>query len=186
MRLKLKWTVILYKTGDDNLIFCIEPLSLTWYLLGVFHGWFHLHGLTRAANIANWQLKNEKNSCPQRDSNWRPLDCEVTTVTIRRWDLIYHPQVKMTPEFTCVIYIYIITCGRVFCHVYSIVIINICIILLFDQYTIDFGQIANETNVIRLQYQIHDKTLCCDYDVDINSSSKSWWHFNLTIVYQIP
>ena len=37
-----------------------EPISKTGYELGVCHGWYHLHGQTRAARIKNWELQNEK------------------------------------------------------------------------------------------------------------------------------
>ena len=42
--------------------FSFEPLSKTGYLLGVYHGWFHLKGLTRAeknasrATITKWKI----------------------------------------------------------------------------------------------------------------------------------
>ena len=34
--------------------------SKTGYWLGVCYGWFHLHGLTRAARSENRELQNEK------------------------------------------------------------------------------------------------------------------------------
>ena len=41
------------------------------------------------------------NSCQQRDSNSRPLDCEAITVTVCRLrDLIHYRQVKTSPDFT--------------------------------------------------------------------------------------
>ena len=33
---------------------------ITGYKLGVCHGWFHLHGQTRAARSENRELQNEK------------------------------------------------------------------------------------------------------------------------------
>ena len=42
----------------------------------------------QGARSENYKMKN---SCLQRDSNSRPLGCEVTTDAIRQWDLI---QVK--------------------------------------------------------------------------------------------
>ena len=41
-------------------IFSCEPFSKTGYWLGVCYGWFHLHGLTRAARSENRELQNEK------------------------------------------------------------------------------------------------------------------------------
>ena len=40
--------------------FSCEPISKTGYRLGVYYGWFHLHGITRAARSENRELQNEK------------------------------------------------------------------------------------------------------------------------------
>ena len=54
-----------------------ELLSETGYWLGVCHGWFHLHGLPPAARSGSEIYKIKNSSCPQRDSNSRPLDFEA-------------------------------------------------------------------------------------------------------------
>ena len=56
----VKATLIrLETTGIDNNIFSSEPLSIAGSWLGVCHGWFHLHGLTRAARseLFRFQVK---------------------------------------------------------------------------------------------------------------------------------
>ena len=54
------WHENLYTTGNGSHIFSCEPISKTGYYLGVCHGWFHLHGQTRAARSKNRELQNEK------------------------------------------------------------------------------------------------------------------------------
>ena len=50
----------LYITGNGSHIFSSEHFSTTGYYIGVCHGWFHLHGLTRHVSSADWKLHNEK------------------------------------------------------------------------------------------------------------------------------
>ena len=50
-----------------------ELLSETGYWLSVCHGSFHLHGLPQAARSGSELYKTKNYSCPQRDSNSRPL-----------------------------------------------------------------------------------------------------------------
>ena len=59
------------------IFFTNKLLSETGYLLGVCRGGFHLHGLPLAARSGIQIYKMKNSSCPQRDSNSRPLDCEV-------------------------------------------------------------------------------------------------------------
>ena len=40
--------------------FSSEPFSKTGYWLGICHGWFQLHGLTRASRSENQELQNKK------------------------------------------------------------------------------------------------------------------------------
>ena len=42
------------------IFFSCEPISKTGYWIDVCYGWFHLHGLTRAARSENRELQNEK------------------------------------------------------------------------------------------------------------------------------
>ena len=59
--------------------------------------------------------------------------------------------------------------------------------LVVHSYT--FGQQQYDTNVICLQYKMHDKHSSAYYDVDINSTRKSLLSFNgnvnVSIIYQI-
>ena len=48
-----------YTTEDGSHIFSSESLTKRGYWLGVYHGLFHLHGLTRAARSENRELQNE-------------------------------------------------------------------------------------------------------------------------------
>ena len=59
-----------------KLYYSIEPLSVTGYWLGVCHGWFHFHGLTRTGQSAKREFLMN-NSCSRRDSNSRLLDYEA-------------------------------------------------------------------------------------------------------------
>ena len=59
--------------------FSNELLSETEYCLGVCHGWFNLRGLPQAARDRSEIYKMKNSSCPQWDSNSRPLDSEVIT-----------------------------------------------------------------------------------------------------------
>ena len=68
-------------------------LAKTGYWLGVCHGWFHLHGITRATRSDNRELPNE-NSWPRWDSNSQPLNHKSSAVTIRPSHLIYYRQFK--------------------------------------------------------------------------------------------
>ena len=79
--LKMTWTVIYYYRRQ--VIFCDELLSATGYWLGVCHGWFHLHGLPLAARNGSEIYKTKNTSCPKRDSNSRPFDCEAIAFTAR-------------------------------------------------------------------------------------------------------
>ena len=74
---KAKVSVIL-PMETAAIFFSREPLSKTGYWLGVCHGWFHLHWHPRSIRSESENYKM-KNSCPQRDSNSRPFDCEATT-----------------------------------------------------------------------------------------------------------
>ena len=56
-RSRCKYSV---ETIRNSVKFKLAPLSKTGYWLGVCHGWFHLHGLTRPARSANRKLQNEK------------------------------------------------------------------------------------------------------------------------------
>ena len=112
--LKLTWTVIYYCRWQPY--FSIEPLSIMGYWLGECRGWFHMHGLPRAARSGSENYKM-KTFCPQRDSNSRPLDCDATTVW--QWDVIHFWQIKTYLGFSCAIYFCILTRGRVFV-VYSV------------------------------------------------------------------
>ena len=56
--LKLTWTVIYHWKLEP--FFVSQSLSKTGFWLGVCHGWFHLHGLTRPVRSANRDLQNEK------------------------------------------------------------------------------------------------------------------------------
>ena len=60
--LKLTWTVICRYYCRRQPYFSIEPLhvSKTGYWLGICHGWYHLHGLPRAAKEWKRKLQNEK------------------------------------------------------------------------------------------------------------------------------
>ena len=46
----------------------------------------------RGASTETYQMEN---SCPGRDSNPRPLDCQASTVTIRPIELMYYREVKI-------------------------------------------------------------------------------------------
>ena len=64
-------------------------LARSMYVLADFNciGLLELHG-ERSENY------NMKHSCPQRDSNSRPLDCQSTTVTVRSSGLMYYRHMK--------------------------------------------------------------------------------------------
>ena len=78
---------------SDHCVTLCFASDTTGYWLDVCHGWFHLHGLPRAARSGSESYKM-KNSCPQRDSNSQPLDFKAATVTVRPWDLILNRQVR--------------------------------------------------------------------------------------------
>ena len=48
-----------------------------------------------------------------------------------------------------------------------------------------FVKPQNDTDAIWLQYWIHDNNSVACYDVDLNTTAKTWLSFNLSIVYQV-
>ena len=64
------------------IFFLSNLFSKTLYWQSVRNCWVHFHGLTREEREP--RIKNKK-SCPQWNSNSRPLDFEVITVTFRPW-----------------------------------------------------------------------------------------------------
>ena len=87
-----------------GIFFSDELLSetlFTGYLLGVCHGWFNLHGLPLAARSESEIFKMKNSSCPQRDSNSRPLDCEAIAWTNRPRRPVLSPWLNLTRFSLC-------------------------------------------------------------------------------------
>ena len=74
---------ILLLTAAIPVFFSIELLSETGYWLGVCHGGFHLHGLPPDVRSGSEIYKMKNSSCPQRDSNSRPLNSDAIAFTDR-------------------------------------------------------------------------------------------------------
>ena len=104
---------MIYYYRRQPYFFSDELLSETGYWLGVCHGWFHLHGLPQAPRSGSEIYKTKNSSCPQRDSNSRPLDCEGIALTARPWRSDCR-RVKTQLGFPCAVLIFMIIRGRVF------------------------------------------------------------------------
>ena len=113
------------------IFFSDELLSATGYWLGVCHGWFHLHRLPLAARSRSEIYKMKNSSCPQRDSNSRPLDWEAIALTARPRRPVPRPCLNLTRFSLCYLNLYDNTWHSVF--VYSVLYsYNICFILRFE------------------------------------------------------
>ena len=86
IKLRLAWKKYIQQK-IAAIYFSNEPLSKT----GLWRGWLHLHGLTRAkAWITNW-----KSSCPQSDFSPRHLAKKVATFSRRPQTLILIERIRM-------------------------------------------------------------------------------------------
>ena len=96
------------------IFFSDELWSETGYWLGVCHGWFHLHRLTQAARSRSEIYKMKNSSCPQRDSNSRPLDWEAIALTTRPRRPVLQPCLNLTMFSLCYLNLYDNTWHSVF------------------------------------------------------------------------
>ena len=96
--LKLTWKVINHWKQP---YFSCEPISKTGYWLGVCHGWFHLHGLTRATRSESRELQNEK-FLPIPVLELTTLIFKSSVYSIRPANLIYKREWKTYQvEYRC-------------------------------------------------------------------------------------
>ena len=99
------------------IFFSDDILSETGYWLGVCHGWFHLHGLPLAARSGSEIYKIKNSSCPQRDSNSRPLDREAIALTTRPRRPVLTPYLNLTRFSLCYLNLHYNTRQSVFASI---------------------------------------------------------------------
>ena len=115
------------------IIFSIEPLSKTGYWLGVFHGWFHLQGLTggvkNASRVRITKLKILAHC------GIRTRDLPFTKRARYHWATKADVSLadKTSPTFTCAIFrnlpVARVRCSKIICRLF--LSYDICIVLLF-------------------------------------------------------
>ena len=93
--LKLIWKVI----KNEKLLPCfsIQPLSKTWYWLGVCHGWCHLQGFARASSKR--EIQNES-SGPDLDLNPVPSAYETD---VEKCFVVYYILLTLFSQQTSVL-----------------------------------------------------------------------------------